>query len=68
MDAVQEENETLKQLTSPEAIKEMEDIKKERDSYKEQCEEMTQFLKDYGLTWIGGEGGQRQPEGNLDVD
>jgi hypothetical protein len=31
---------------------------KEKDKYKKQNEEMLQFLKDYGLKWVGGEGGQ----------
>jgi len=44
----------------------MEKIKEERDKYKLQCDEMHTFLKDYGLTWVGGEGGQR--EGSLDVN
>ena len=36
----------------------------ERDRYKQQCEEMTKFLSDYGLKWVGGEAGQR--EGTFD--
>lgn len=37
----------------------------ERDRYRTQCEEMTKFLSDYGMRWVGGEGGQR--EGNFDA-
>jgi len=44
-------------LTSPEAIKELEVIKKDRDSLKKKNEEMLKFLSDYGLKWVGGEGG-----------
>jgi UBX domain-containing protein 11 len=32
-------------------------LKQERDKYKQQCAEMTKFLSDYGLKWVGGEGG-----------
>ena len=29
----------------------------ERDNYKQQVAEMTKFLSDYGLKWVGGDGG-----------
>merc|ERR1711937_865846 len=63
-DRLKEENENLKSLVSPESLQEMLEIKHERDQYKKQVEEMTKFLKDYGLTWVGGEGGQREGEFN----
>jgi hypothetical protein len=47
-------------LTSPEQVSQLESIKKERDTYKQQCEEMLAFLKDYGLKWVGGDGGQHE--------
>lgn len=39
--------------------KEVVRITAERDKYKVQCKEMEKFLSDYGLKWVGGEGGQR---------
>ena len=42
--------------------KEVVKITADRDKYKQQCLEMTKFLSDYGLKWVGGEGGQRQGE------
>jgi hypothetical protein len=59
------QNESLRLLTSPEAVKELSDIKKDRDQYKKQCDEMLSFLKDYGLKWVGGEGGNKH-EGQFD--
>lgn len=47
-------------LTSPDAIQLIESTKKERDKYKQQCIEMEKFLSDYGLKWVGGEGGPHQ--------
>jgi hypothetical protein len=32
-------------------------IKKERDDLQTENTEMKKFLKDYGLKWVGGEGG-----------
>ena len=51
-------------LTSPEAIKEIDSLKNERDQYKKKTEEMLKFLSDYGLKWVGGKGGQN--EGKFD--
>ena len=53
-------------LTSPEAIKEIDSLKNERDQYKKKTEEMLKFLSDYGLKWVGGEGGQH--EGKFDKE
>jgi len=33
----------------------IESLRAERDAYQQQVEEMTQFLADYGLTWVGDE-------------
>jgi len=40
-------------------FKEVAKLTLERDKYKQQCKEMEKFLSDYGLKWVGGEGGQR---------
>ena len=56
--ALTSQNETLRMLTSEEAEQALGDFVKEKDKYKKQNEEMLQFLKDYGLKWVGGEGGQ----------
>ena len=47
-------------MTSDEAEKALTDIVREKDMYKKQCAEMLSFLKDYGLKWVGGEGGQHE--------
>lgn len=44
------------------SVREVAKITAERDKYKQQCKEMEKFLADYGLKWVGGEGGQRQGE------
>lgn len=31
------------------------ELRAERDTFRRQCQEMTQFLADYGLTWVGEE-------------
>jgi hypothetical protein len=59
------QNESLRLLTSPEAVKDLAVIKKDRDQYKKQCDEMLSFLKDYGLKWVGGEGAGKH-EGQFD--
>jgi hypothetical protein len=38
----------------------MVDLRAERDDFKAQVEEMTKFLADYGLNWVGGEAGQHE--------
>ena len=43
---------------SEEHMQEIVQLKEERDNYKYQLEEMKKFLADYGLNWVGGEGGQ----------
>jgi len=45
---------------SPENMQEMIDLRAERDNFKAQVEEMTKFLADYGLNWVGGEAGQQE--------
>ena len=43
---------------SQENMQEMIDLRAERDDFKSQVEEMTKFLADYGMNWVGGEAGQ----------
>ena len=51
------QNDSLRVLTSADSISTLDALKQERDKYKQQCAEMTKFLSDYGLKWVGGEGG-----------
>ena len=57
----------MRQLTSPESLQEMVALKKERDNYKVQVADMTKFLQDYGLKWVGGEEGQNEGEFNKEA-
>ena len=41
------------------------ELEQDRDKYKKLTEEMTQFLADYGLKWVGAEG---KVEGEFDSD
>lgn len=40
------------------ALEEVKQLKAERDRYKRQVEEMTKFLEDYGLHWVGDTGSE----------
>lgn len=62
---LQDEVDTLTLLTSSDSVKEIEALKKERDKFKKQCEEMTKFLSDYGLKWVGNDGAPQ--EGKFDA-
>lgn len=69
MQKLKDENETLKMATDKSKQSEVKSIKEERDKYKRQCQEMEQFLADYGLKWIGNDGtapGEKQ--GNFNAD
>lgn len=59
------QNEALRMLTNADSEKQLSDLRKERDRYKQQVAEMEKFLSDYGLKWVGGEGGQRH-QGEFD--
>jgi hypothetical protein len=52
-------NKMLMVAAGEDRYKEVVRITAERDKYKVQCNEMEKFLSDYGLKWVGGEGGQR---------
>jgi len=41
--------------SSSTAAREVQALRAERDNFKHKCAEMTKFLEDYGLTWIGEE-------------
>jgi len=41
----------------------MRSLRAERDAYRRQVEEMTQFLADYGLTWVGDEADEVEDQG-----
>ena len=62
---MKDQNKKLSAAASPDAYEKIAKITLERDKYKKQVEEMTKFLQDYGLKWVGGEGGQRN-EGKFD--
>lgn len=55
--SLKEENKLLAQAASADSYKEIAKLTLERDKFKIQCTEMEKFLKDYGLKWVGGEGG-----------
>ena len=41
---------------SEDAYKQIANMTLERDKYKKQVSEMTKFLGDYGLKWVGDDG------------
>ena len=57
---LKDQNKKLQVAANPNAYEQIAKVTLERDKYKQQCEEMTKFLSDYGLKWVGGEGGQRE--------
>jgi len=61
---LEDKNKILTKAASQDHIEHIAQLTVERDRYKEQIDEMTKFLSDYGLKWVGGEGGQR--EGTFD--
>ena len=61
---LEDQNGKLTMAASDDSIDHIAKLTVERDNYKSQCEEMTKFLSDYGLKWVGGDGGQR--EGQFD--
>ena len=50
-----------KLLQEQDVLKQLDELRRERDKYKRQCDEMLQFLKDYGLKWVGGDSGPNAP-------
>ena len=63
---LEDENARLTLAASEDSIDHIAKLTVERDNFKQQVEEMTKFLSDYGLKWVGGEGGQR--EGAFDAN
>ena len=64
--ALEDKNKILIKAAGPDSIDHIAQLTVERDSFQQQVVEMTKFLSDYGLKWVGGEGGQR--EGAFDSD
>ena len=54
---LEDKNKILTKAASQDHIEHIAQLTVERDRYKEQIDEMTKFLSDYGLKWVGGEGG-----------
>ena len=52
-----EDNQNLKLLVSSDSVDELAQIKRERDAFQKDNNDMRKFLCDYGLKWVGGEGG-----------
>ena len=50
----------MRLAASDESFDEIAKLVVERDMYKRQTVEMTKFLSDYGLKWVGDEGQQNQ--------
>ena len=57
--ALKEQNNLLTQAASEDSFKTIAKLTLERDDFKSKCKEMEKFLSDYGLKWVGGDGGQR---------
>ena len=62
--SLDDENGRLRLAAADDAVDQIARLTVERDNYKSQTVEMMKFLSDYGLKWVGGDGGQR--EGNFD--
>ena len=60
---LEDTNSKLRLAASDESVDEIAKLVVERDKYKKQVEEMTKFLSDYGLKWVGEEGAQQQRQG-----
>ena len=50
-----------KLATEQEMLKQLDEIKKERDKLKRTNKEILKFLSDYGLKWVGGDSGPEAP-------
>jgi UBX domain-containing protein 11 len=59
---LKEQNQLLSKAASADSYSQIAKISQERDKYKQEVEEMRKFLSDYGLKWVGGDGGQREGE------
>lgn len=55
---LEDQNARLTMAASDDSIDCIARLTVERDNYMSQCEEMTKFLSDYGLKWVGGDAGQ----------
>lgn len=53
---LEDTNSKLRLAASDDSIEEIAKLVVERDNYKAQTVEMTKFLSDYGLKWVGDEG------------
>ena len=54
---LEDKNDQLTMAASEDSIDMIAKLTVERDNYKQQVTEMTKFLSDYGLKWVGGDGG-----------
>lgn len=61
---LKDQNKKLTMAASSDAYEQIAKVTLERDDYKNQVSDMKKFLSDYGLKWVGGEGGQQ--EGKFD--
>ena len=57
---LENQNKQLAMAAGDDSIDQIAKLTVERDNYKEQTVEMMKFLQDYGLKWVGGDGGQRE--------
>ena len=60
IDQLKDRNKHLTVASSADSFEQIAKITADRDKYKQQVVEMTKFLSDYGLKWVGGEGGMRE--------
>jgi len=65
MEALEKENFILQASSSPEHARLLKEAQQERDRFRFRCQEMEQFLADYGLKWVGN--GQSN-EGAFDAE
>eukprot|EP00344_Euplotes_crassus_P008057 CAMPEP_0196998096 /NCGR_PEP_ID=MMETSP1380-20130617/3562_1 /TAXON_ID=5936 /ORGANISM="Euplotes crassus, Strain CT5" /LENGTH=468 /DNA_ID=CAMNT_0042414541 /DNA_START=8 /DNA_END=1414 /DNA_ORIENTATION=+ len=63
---LEKENERLESSSNKDYYKKHLELEGERNRYKKQCEEMTVFLEDYGLKWVGND--SKDVEGKFDSD
>ena len=65
IDSLEKENDRLKATANLSYLQKYSELEVDRNKYKKMTEDMTQFLSDYGLKWVGYEG---KAEGEFDSE
>ena len=58
IEQLEKKNGSMAVAANPDFVKKYDAVCAERDRYKQQIKEMTEFLADYGLKWVGKDGPQ----------